>query len=149
MSQEADGLVYRPYVAEDIPFIYSSWGHSYYDDAKAKRQHCPSPTEFHSIHRPVIDHFFARPTATVIVVHHVDEPSVIIAWIALEDLKDSLAIHYIYIKGMFRRRGLLSRLINRVDQKKPIIITHMTDRVSRIMNRNPDKYKRFTYLPLT
>lgn len=148
MGLEADSnLVYRPYCADDVAFVYSSWGRSYYKGSGAHKQ--ISPDEFHSFHRPIIDKFFSRPAATVIVVHHADEPSVIIGWIAVEILQTKLMIHYIYIKATFRRRGLLWEMINRIDPVKPIVFTHLTTRFARIMARNPDKYQRFKYLPLS
>lgn len=148
MALEADpSLVYRPYSIEDIPFIYSSWGSSYYKGSGAHKQ--ISPTEFHALHRSAIDHFFSRSTATIIVVNHVDEPSVILGWIAVEIFESKLVIHYVYVKSLFRRQGFLWNLIDRIDLQKPILYTHLTDRFSKIMARNPSKYKRFTYLPLT
>lgn len=148
MGLEADqNLVFRPYVESDMPFIYSSWSRSFYEGSGAKKH--ISPQEFHGHHRPTIDKFFSRPYATVIVVHHADEPDIILGWIAVEVLETKLVIHYAYIKSSFRRIGLLWELIRRVDKGQPIIFTHMTDRFSRIMARNHDKYKRFTYLPIT
>lgn len=149
MGLEADSdLVYRPYTVDDVPFIYSSWGSSYYKGSNSHKQNL-SPKEFHTLHRPAIDQFFSRPTATTIVVHQAGEPWVIIGWIAVEVLDTKLVIHYIYIKSDFRRRGILWGLISSIDQGKPIIYTHLTDRAAKIMARNQSKYKRFTYLPLT
>lgn len=147
MTSEAgdEGLVYRPYYENDIAFIRSSWSNSYF---KGCRHHkTVTPEEFHKFHRPLIDRFFDRPTATIIVVHGESEPDTIIGWIAVEILSTHLLIHYVYIKNTFKHEKLLQKIIRKVNAKnQPVFISHLTDKFKRIIRSNP-KYAEYIYLP--
>lgn len=144
-SVAGESLVYRPYISDDVNFIRSSWANSYYKGVIAHK--VITPQEFHHFHRPVIDRFFNRPTSTAIVVHLDGEPNVIMGWIAVEVLITHLVIHYVYIKESFKKEGLLSELIDRVNSKNlPVIHTHLTDKAKRIMKQD-FKYRDYKYIP--
>ena len=137
------GLVYRSYGPEDIPFVRSSWANSFFKGVDAHK--ALTPKEFHSFHRKTIDRFFEKPMATVIIVHLENEPNIIMGWIAVELLIEFLIVHYIYIKGDFQKLTLATRLIKRVNSKnQSIIITHLTDKASRILKHQK---KELTYIP--
>jgi hypothetical protein len=149
MTTEAgDGLVYRSYCEDDIAFIRSSWANSYYKGSSSNK--AISPEDFHKFHRPLIDRFFSRETATVIICHAEGEENLIIAWIAVEVLSTHLVIHYVYVKNTFKCEGfhISTKLVEKVNAKnKPIIFTHLTDKAIKIMQSNQQKYKRFIYIP--
>jgi len=141
-SLAGESLIYRPYGEDDIPFIRSSWANSYY---KGCTDHKAVATEdFHSFHRPLQDRFFKKPTATVIIAHEESEPDIIIGWIAVEVISTHLLVHYVYIKNTFKGENLLKGIIERVNTKRrPVIITHLTDKARRIIKREP-KYQGLT-----
>ncbi len=147
MTTEAgESLVYRPYKENDIPFIRSSWANSYYKGVSKHKS--ISPNEFHNYHRQIINRFFERSQATVIIVHHESEPDLIIGWIAVELISTHLIIHYVYIKNTFKHESnILENLIKRVNNKNQnVLVTHLTDKAERIIKSN-NKYKSFRFVP--
>lgn len=143
---EKDSLVYRPYTTNDINFIRSSWANSFYKGCDVHK--ILTANEFHKFHRPTIDRFFERPTATLIVVHEESEPDLILAWIAVEILISHLIIHYIYTRHSFKNISLTTDLIKRVNVKnKPIVFTHLTDKARSIIRNNHIKYRNYSYIP--
>lgn len=143
-SAAGESLIYRPYLDSDVNFIRSSWANSYYKGVTNHK--AVSPEDFHSFHRKLIDRFFSRPSATVIVVHLENEPNIIMGWIAVEIISTHLVIHYIYIKNSFKQEGLIDELIKRVNSKqKPVLTTHLTDKAKRIMKKS-NKYRDFIYI---
>lgn len=150
MTQEADTSVLslRPYNQDDIPFIQSSWGSSYYKGANYIKH--MSPKDFHFFHRPIREAFFNRPETTAIVCSPSIDPYLIMGWIAVEKLHDhrGIILHYLYVKEAFKQQGIADHLINGVlKDKDPILCTHRTEKADRIMSRNKDKYRRFQDTP--
>jgi len=144
-SLAGESLTYRPYGEDDIPFIRSSWANSYYKGCNDHKG--ISPEDFHSFHRPLQNRFFDKPTATVIIAHEETEPDIIVGWIAVELISTHILIHYVYIKNTFKGEDLLKSIIDKVNVKKrPVIITHLTDKAKRIIKREP-KYQSFIYIP--
>lgn len=144
MSNEAE-LTFRGYTEDDIPFLHSSWGSSYYKGSLAN-QHL-SPEEFHAYHRPIRERFFQKPNATVIVAANPEDSWEIAAWIAVEKSASALILQYLYVKSAFKGHGVASQLIKRALPSTPILYTHMTERASRIMARNYSKYREFKHVP--
>lgn len=144
---EEQHVTYRPYVEDDIPFIQSSWGSSYYTGAGYQK--FVSPEIFHLFHRPLREHYLSRPTAAVIVCVSKDDPSLIVGWIAVEKPKDgfNMILHYLYVKQDFRKAKIASELIAKAIPKgsRAILTTHVTDVASKILVRS--KYRDYEFTP--
>lgn len=138
---------FRPYVLDDIPFIQSSWGSSYYAGGSI-RTHL-SPEEFHDFHRPIREHFFSRPTATAIVCVWKKDPSLIIGWIAVEQPKKSpgMILHYLYVKQAFKHEGVARKLLRMALPTKPVLYTHRTDKAEKLMKKHDDFFKQYIFAP--
>lgn len=147
MSEADKAYTFRPYKKEDLNFISSSWGNSYYMGNACFR--ILTPDEFHAYHRPIRDRFFSRPTATVIVCVSSSDPDLILGWIALEEIPYCKAriLHYIYIKQAFKEEKIAEGLLMFLKTDKPIVYTHLTERATKILKRNPDKYSGFSFVP--
>jgi GNAT superfamily N-acetyltransferase len=101
---------------------------------------------FHEHHRPIRDRIlYERGNATVIVCCSKEDPWLIIAWIAVEQLDDSLTIHYVYVKEAFKGLGIARRLVNMVSKGDVIYFTHLTDKMSKIAKARRDH--RYKYVP--
>lgn len=151
MAKEADLALsefeFRPYVQDDIPFIQSSWGSSYFDGGPIKLH--LSPTEFHEFHRPIRTHFFMRERATAIVCVWKKDPNLIIGWIAVEKPRTSkgLVLHYLYVKQAFKHEGVAQKLIKMALPDRPVFYTHSTEKASRIMRKNSEYFTEFIFAP--
>lgn len=145
-EQPNQAYTFRPYTADDIPFVHRSWGTTYYEWAGYRD--LLSPNEFHSHHRPIRERFFQHPGAAIIVCCSKEEPTQILAWMAIEKppMAQGLILHYIYTKNPFRDQGIATELIGHL-KDKPIMFTHLTDRASKIMDSKYAKFKDFFYMP--
>ncbi len=131
-------------MSEDLAFVLDSWGSSFYDGVKVHKR--LSPDEFHAFHRPIRERFFSKPNTAVIVCHPDDDPWLIMAWIAVEQIPSGLILHYLYVKSAFKLQGLADQLIGRTLSKGPVFFSHLTDRASKIMAQNP-KFQSWRYIP--
>lgn len=150
MDQEAE-YSFRPYIQEDIPFIQSSWGISYYAGGRGHQQ--LDPDEFHKYHRPIRERALSNPNCAAIICVAKSDPSLIIAWILVEKPLDApyLKLHYIYTKGAFMGQGIASELLNKALPIRPVLYTHRTQKAQRIIKENwksgKQKYQRFIHAP--
>lgn len=143
----------RAYVQDDIPFIQSSWGSSYYGGISYRQ--LISPDEFHHFHRPIRDRFFQRPDATVIVCCATNDPKLIMAWMAAEcpPGTDMVVIHYLYTKEAFKGEGLARALLGAVMKlvdvgtDRHVFYTHSTEKLERILKRSQNKYENLRFAP--
>lgn len=136
---------FRSYREDDIAFIQSSWGSSYYSGISYRQ--LITPDEFHKFHRPSRERFFSRPTATVIVCCANDDKDLILGWLALEKPSHSLIIHYIYVKEAFKEERIASELLNGISAQGEVLFTHLTEKAQKIIRNNKEKYKRFIHAP--
>lgn len=144
ICMEAD-IEFRPYSVSDIPCIRSNWANSFY---KGNQNHkLIPPHDFHMAHRSIIDRFFMRPTATIIVCSRAGDPDLILGWIALEILPSATLIHYIYVKFTYKGQKLTRELLSKIPKDKPIIATHMTEKASRIMGAKHENFKEWNFIP--
>lgn len=145
MEADEPGIDFRPYSIDDIPLIRSSWANSFY---KGNHSHkLIPPDDFHHMHRSIIDRFFMRPKATIIVCCEKKDPNNILGWVALEIFPTVTVIHYIYVKFSYKGEKISSKLLEKVPQGWPFVMTHMTERVSKIIGSNHEKFKDWNYIP--
>jgi hypothetical protein len=144
MDSDAE-LTYRAFTPEDMAFVHDSWARSYYSGTCAHR--FLTPDEFHAYHRPIRERFFARPTATVIVCCNASDAWQIVAWIAVEQIPSGLVVQYIYVKDLFKGRGICRQLIKRAIPTHPVIFTHLTDKAAKIMAAKQTDLASWRHIP--
>lgn len=139
-------FVFRPYKADDLNFIHSSWGSSYFKGITYR--HLLGSDTFHSYHRPIRQRILDREESAVIVCASKSE-DLILAWMAIEEpKKTSLTIvHYLYVKEAFKGEKIATALINELPKNKDVLYTHQTERAQKIINRNHDKFKQWVFTP--
>lgn len=137
---------FRAYINDDIPFIMSSWGKSFYKGRSFKT--FLSPSEFTALHRPVTKAFFSRPTSTVILCVSEKDPSLIMGWAAIEKaVRPGIILHYVYVKEAFKKEGIASQLLAKALPINPVYYTHLTSRASYLMDLNKERYSNYQYEP--
>jgi hypothetical protein len=127
---------FRPYTLDDIPFIHSSWGNSYYLGLNGHT--LIKEYEFHSYHRPIRDKILNRPNIAIIVCSTIKDPDLIIAYIILEKPEASpnvMIIHYLYVKHDFKNQGIAKDLFNSSIHSRPILFTHRTNNLINLIHR--------------
>lgn len=136
-------FIFRPYEPQDLNFIQSSWGSSYYKGSDF--HHSMSPETFHNYHRPIRERILSQPTLAIIICSSKEDPSQIIGWIAVEPLfkRESMIIHYIYVKQLYKDEGIATELFGKVIHTRPVFMSHMTDKAWRIVAEKKD----FIYCP--
>ena len=151
MSESVDLYEFRSYVPDDIPFIQSSWGNSYYVGVSGHQQ--LSPEEFHSYHRPIRERALSKPNIAAIVCHAKADPSTILGWILVEKPNDLpyLTLHYLYVKASVQGNHLGSELVRMALPIRPILYTHSTTKARRIIKENwkanKEDYARWLFCP--
>lgn len=151
MSTEAataKEYIFRPYGQDDLNFIQSSWGHSYYKGYSY--QYFLNPKEFHLFHRPIRENVLSRPTLAIIVCVSKIDPTLIIGWMMVERPKDypAIILHYLYVKEAFKGLGIASELIqSSIPKDTNVLYSHSTERAERILKANREKFKKYGYTP--
>lgn len=141
---------FRPYEPDDIPFIQSSWGHSYYDGVNGNR--FLNPQEFHNRHRPIRERILNKPNVAIIICCAKEAPSLIIGYAILEKPSGTQAIilHYLYVKQAFKTEKIAVDLILQI-KDRPVLYTHSTIKANKIMNRfkleKRKELERFLFAP--
>lgn len=151
--QEADSpYTFRPYTLDDIPFIHSSWGDSYYGNNGGYQQ--LTFEEFQDrYHRPIRNRILDSKDTAIIVACAKDLPEHILGYIVLEDLADTPfhILHYVYVKQAFKGQRIATELMDRVLHKRPVLFTHQTQISKRIITNNwragKGYFERFIYTP--
>lgn len=142
---DAAGLSFRTHTEEDLPFLHSSWGSSYYDGTQAKKY--LNPDEFHAYHRPIRERFFERRTKHITICTPDDDAWHILGWAATEQRANCQILHYLYVKSAFKCQGIAEALLKRACPKGPILFTHLTDRAARIMAKKHSEFEGFIHVP--
>lgn len=148
---ETKPYTFRPYTLDDIPFIQSSWGKSYYQEGFGNTLF--RAEEFHGFHRPLRESVLNKPNATVIVCSAKDDPNFILGFSIVEKPINNplLILHYIYVKYSFRGEGIGRELFEKSVVMRPVLYTHETKKSSQIMEKAHRKgkkdFERFIYSP--
>lgn len=150
MSTETELFSFRPYKPDDVPFIHSSWGTSYYEGNPGHKQQ--NSDEFHSYHLPIRNKVLNNPKATAIVCAANNDQDTILGWILVEKNEDPyIKLHYIYVKGALQGNGIAKQLIHMALPIRPVLYTHSTQKWRRIMKENwkanKNDYDRFFFCP--
>lgn len=130
MTENAPKWVIRRAEPADIPFIYSSWLKSYRTGSGlglASGKHA-----YFITYNLVIDHILEKPDAIVWVAAKEDEPNVIWGYLVAEPT----VLHYVFVKGAFRRFGVAKSLYEIAFQERPFV-THMTALGREVLRMHP------------
>lgn len=118
MTAFADQLVIRPAVEDDTALILDSWLRSYADSPFARR----IPRDLYRSrygHQGLVKDLLASGLTTCLVLP--DDESYVVAW----SCADEGALHYVWTRLLFRRRGCCRRLLGA--QPLPVVrVTHHT-----------------------
>lgn len=135
MSAEEVPYIFRPYTKDDIPFIQSSWGNSYYDGVNGHK--LLTPEEFHDHHRPIRETILNRSSVAVIVCVSRTDENLIIGYVIVEKptISRGLILHYIYVKQAFKGERIASELLKRAVKERPVLFTHSTIASGRIISK--------------
>lgn len=138
-------LAFRPATPTDLPLVYGSWLASFRLSHAAGL--VPMAT-YGATYTDAIDRLLARKGCRVIVAHHPDEApgaADVYGWACVEDGVPP-ALHYCYVIGPYRRKGLARALLEhagiRVDS--PWVYTYKTPVVAKLSS----KLGRATWAPL-
>ena len=133
-------FTYRPYEPQDVNFIQSSWGSSYYKGGEFHKW--LTPDTFHNYHRPIREKILSQPTLAIIVCCSSEDKNQIIGWIAVEPLymTDKFIVHYVYVKQLYKGEGIAKDLFHRSVPHKPIYFSHMTDKAWKILAKHEGDY---------
>lgn len=144
---ETKPYTFRPYVQEDVNFIQSSWGNSYWQGNNNKP--FLSSNEFHSFHRPIRTRILQKPSATAIICVLEKDPNAILGWVLVEklDSSDALILHYLYVKEAVKREGIATELIKRALPTDAVIFTHLTEVGREIRQKRASVCWNWKFIP--
>lgn len=98
----------RPATAGDLGLVYSSWMRSYWDAKPASLAGVPRELYFSDAgHHGVIDRLLRRPDAILSVACDTKDHDEIYGWACWS----ARALHYVYVKELWRRKGVASALV--------------------------------------
>ncbi len=144
MNIEAD-IVLRDFQQDDVNCIVDNWHESYFSDLYGRN--FGYKAFFRRFHNPIVDAFFRRPTARVMVCANNADPWLILGWIAYESWPEGLILHYIYVKDAFREQGIAAKLLSQTMKSRPMIFTHLTKKMILIMQKHLSMAKDFIFVP--
>src|SRR2546430_2154908 len=107
-----EGFILRPHTLDDIAFIDSSWGSSYYAGIKAFR--LMDPDKFHTYHRDIRHRILSSKDIQITVCAPEEDHWHILGYVISQKIKGEKdecdLIHYIYVKQPFRKEGIAQHL---------------------------------------
>lgn len=106
---EAGGVVdIRGKIAEDIPYLTSTWLRSNRDSAAARFL---GNDVYYGNHHGIIERLWADPGVTWMVLCYARNPNFILGWMCAEATDRGPVVHYVYVRPEFRRWGFARRLV--------------------------------------
>lgn len=112
----------REFKKSDIPFIVDAWVEGF---ARSKYSGTLSPDIFHKAYREQVSNIISRNTFRATVVSSRDHSNVMAGFIAWEESVKSTAVHWVYVKSMYRRIGIADWLKSSLPLRDSKHITHM------------------------
>lgn len=107
----------------DADFIYATWMSSFCNSGYARA--VPKPI-YNLSQRGRIDRILERENLFCHIACHPETPELIYGYIVGEA---PATIHYIYVKGAYRKLGIGKALAGALDWKEPIIYTHKSPHI--------------------
>lgn len=127
---------------EDVPFVAATWLRSYADSPWAKRI---DQADYFEGHSKVVNALLNRCTVLVAEFQS-DEGPVLLGFAAGEQTEHATCLHYAYVKGFYRQRGvadaLLTELLRRIGGKR-VLCTHRKAPATEVMARRKWGYSPY------
>lgn len=101
----AQDVQVRPAVATDRAFIFATWLKSLRFGSELEE--VPPDLYYEGQHR-IIEQLLDR--CMVLVAHAPEDPDTLLGWAVMDPL-DGFVLHYVYVKGAFRRLGIAKALL--------------------------------------
>lgn len=102
----------RPFVPADFKLVMDSWSKSWRESPWAGA--IPN-NRFHAVFTDAVAQLVERGAQFVVLCAAANEDQ-IIGWACYELVRDGTALHYLYVKDPFRRRGLGAELVQAVKE---------------------------------
>lgn len=141
---------FRPHKIDDLNFIQSSWGSSYYSGHNGNQ--ILRPDEFHAHHRPIREKILNKPNIAIIVCCANEDEDQILGYSIVEKPEaPCLILHYIYMKNIYKSEKLGWQLLRMSCPDRPVLFTHSTITAGKIINklkaRGREDLERFLFCP--
>ena len=111
----------RPMTEGDLNFIRNSWLKSY---ALSNFRRYMTPQVYYSEHSDLVNDLL--PKASTLLACDPEDETHIYAYICFELCGDVLVIHYCYVKELYRKLGLASKLISLIQDSASSSVTIAT-----------------------
>lgn len=105
---------FRPFRPSDLKCVVNNWLKAFRDSPWAG---CVSNDQYYEVHHEVLRQLFNRG-AKVLVACEAADPDQILGWVCIEDVPGGAAVHFVYVKEGYRRKGLASELLERALEGK-------------------------------
>lgn len=141
-KEEKDELpiVIRPMQPGDVSLVLNSWLKSYRD--------CPASwgttnDVYFRAQKAVISKLLSR--CNVAIASDPQDDDQIFGWLAWEETKDDIVVHYIYVKSLFQRMGVARRLWHHANPDDlEVVSTHVGPSTNDLKNAGIKfRYKPF------
>lgn len=132
----------REMISGDEAFIYNSWLKSYLDSIRELKifKGLKNEVYYEGQHKKIEDLF--HRCNTVIACSQEDKDQ-IYGWACYEETAQDTIIHFIYVKGPFRRMGIGTYLYTQITNEKPVWYTHESMFISAVAK----KFGKITFNP--
>lgn len=114
----------RPGGPDDVPYVFNSWLHGSRSADAFAAMHTD---DYYDLQHGRISRLLQ--TARLTVMHPDGAPSVIAAWAVLDPSGPDI-VHYVHVRGEYRRMGFASRLC-----EGRTVATHMTKQGDRLKRK--------------
>lgn len=132
--------ILREITEDDKALIFNSFLKSYHKSSVCKFV----PNSLYYKPQTAIINFIIDNTKSLVLCFP-EEPSEIIGYVLYEYVNDTLVVHYVYIKNLYRRQNIARDLILQLAEDNLIIATHITDEFSTLRYKLDNK--RIVYDP--
>jgi GNAT superfamily N-acetyltransferase len=118
----------RNYKEEDKAFVISTWLKSFYTNMPSYKVNSryyikPESNEFYKFHSKVVQSVLEKPLTTVLIACNEEDENQIFGYI----IYDENCMHWLYVKQVYRRNGIGTRLLKEADFFDCKIATHLSN----------------------
>lgn len=129
IEQKVDNVMLRGIQEDDLHFIFSSWLKSYRSSNFAKN--ITNTIYFDQQHK-LIEHLLS--SSQVVIACRKEDPKEIFGYIVASKIGNVFAVHYVYVKHLFRHLGIGKLLLNSLNPQdaQAMCYTHDTPTATRL-----------------
>jgi GNAT superfamily N-acetyltransferase len=141
-SQLRQLVTIRPAEEGDTALLFNSWLRSYRDSPRVNGT--PSAL-YYRYHHPLVTRVLARPESSVLCAVDPRKPDRIHGWLCFEWAGSVLVVHYLYVKQIWRRKGIARLLAETagLERGTPVAYTFESKAAPHLAKR----VKRCEYVP--